>query len=87
MDLTRALDETELLADGLWSVVEGPLFDDAPRFQVADVACSLALEHWDAVRGLIQATMLPSSLIIHRAQFEAVLRSVRLTRLLARVKN
>lgn len=76
MDLERTLADSEVLADALWSVVDGQRFSDAPRFQFADMACSLALEHWDAIRGLLNAAMLPSALIIHRAQFEAILRSV-----------
>lgn len=79
MDLARAFDESELLADALRAVVDGPLFNEALRFQFAEVACSLALEHWIATRRLLQLAMLPSAVVTHRSQFESVLRSVWLT--------
>jgi hypothetical protein len=47
--------------------------------KVSDVACSLSLEHWHAVRALLRTTLLPSALVVHRAQFEAVARSVWVT--------
>ena len=76
MDLDHALDESDVLAEELLALIDLPLFDDSPRVRLSDVACSLALEHWRAVRLLIQSGFLPSALVVHRAQFESVLRSV-----------
>jgi hypothetical protein len=79
MELDRAFDESEELAETLISIIDLPLFDDSPRIQTSDVACSLALEHWHSVRVLLQAGFMSSALVTHRAQFEAVVRSIWLT--------
>jgi hypothetical protein len=36
----------------------------------------MSLEHWNAVRMLFEGSLLPSGMIIHRAQFEALVRSI-----------
>jgi len=79
MDLNRAFEESEALAEELLSLIDVPLLNDSQRIDVADVACSLALEHWHSVRLLLQAGLLPSALVTHRAQFEAIVRSIWLT--------
>lgn len=62
------------------AVIDGlPLANDSERLLVANLACSLSLEHWVSVRSLLQATLLPSALVVHRAQFEALTRSIWLT--------
>jgi hypothetical protein len=76
MSIDQALDESDLLADELLSLVDLPSFDDSPRLGVARVACSLAFEYWHSVRLLLKAAHLPSAVIVHRSQFEAILRSV-----------
>ena len=45
MDLARALDDTEALAEQLVTIVGLPLCNDSNRVALADVACSLAFEH------------------------------------------
>jgi len=52
---------------------------DSERLQSAGLACSLSLEHWVSVRALLQGALLPSAVVVHRAQFEALTRSVWLT--------
>lgn len=79
MNLDRALEESEAFAEELLTLVDLPLCNDTARVEVADVACSLAFEHWHSVRLLLQGSLLPSALVVHRSQFEAVLRSVWLT--------
>jgi hypothetical protein len=79
MDLARAFDDSEELAECLLSIIDLPLFDDSPRIQTSDLACSLALEHWHAVRALLRGGLLSAALVVHRAQFEAVVRSIWLT--------
>ena len=79
MDMHRALEASEALAEELLTLIDLPLFDDSPRIAVADTACSLALEHWHAVRLQLNGGLLPSALVVHRAQFEAIVRSVWLT--------
>jgi hypothetical protein len=62
----------------LLPILELPLID-AVRVRAADTACSLSLEHWHAVRALLELGLLPSALVVHRAQFEALVRSLWLT--------
>ncbi len=79
MDIDRAFEETEAFADELLSLLDFPVLNDSLRIDVADTACSLALEHWSSVRLLLQAGLVPSALVVHRAQFEAIVRSIWLT--------
>lgn len=72
-------DESDNLAEELHEVVDLPLFDDSPRIRTSDVACSLSLEHWRSARVLLRAGLLSSALVVHRAQFEALTRSIWLT--------
>ena len=76
MPLNNIFNESDLLADELLAVVDLPLLDDSSRVKVSDVACSLSLEHWHSARALLRAELLPSALVVHRAQFEAIARSV-----------
>jgi hypothetical protein len=79
MAIDRAFEESNLLAEELFALIDVPLFNNTPRIETADIACSLALEHWHSVRLLLQAGLLPSALVTHRAQFEAIVRSIWLT--------
>ncbi len=79
MDLARAFDDSDELAEGLLSIIDLPLFDDSPRIVTSDVACSLALEHWHAVRSLLKLGLISGALVVHRAQFGAIVRSIWLT--------
>lgn len=67
---------TDDLATKLFKMIELPLFDSSPRIEVSDLACSMSFEHWEAVRTLLKSKFLPSAVVVHRAQFEALLRSV-----------
>lgn len=72
-------DESNNLAEVLLEIIDLPLLDDSSRIRVSDVACSLSLEHWHSSRALLKAGLLPSALVVHRAQFEALTRSIWLT--------
>ena len=76
--MKNAFDESDQLVQDLLPILELPLID-AVRVRVADTACSLSLEHWHAVRALLELGLLPSALVVHRAQFEALVRSLWLT--------
>jgi hypothetical protein len=76
MDLQALSDESEQLAKELYAVLALPRHDSSKRVRVSDLSCTLALEHWDAARSLFAGALLPSALVIHRAQFEAIVRSV-----------
>lgn len=78
-DLDYALMESGILADELLSLINLPLCNATQRVEIADIACSLALEHWHSTRLLLRDGLLPSALVVHRSQFEAILRSVWLT--------
>lgn len=79
MNIDRIFEESEELAEALLSVVDLPLQDNSPRIHTSDVACSLSIEHWHSVRALLGGGLLPSALVVHRAQFEAIVRSIWLT--------
>ena len=53
-----------------------PRYDDTHRLQVSYLACSLSIEHWTAMRRLLQVGLLPSGLVVHRAQYEAAVRGI-----------
>jgi hypothetical protein len=76
MNPAEIFDETDGLAEELLRVIDLPLFEESPRLRTSDVACSLALEHWHSSRSLLRSGLLPSALVIHRAQFEALTRSI-----------
>lgn len=69
-------DDSDALADELLAIIDLPLLDDSPKVRTSDLACSLALEHWHSARTLLRAGLLPSALVVHRAQFEALVRSI-----------
>ena len=68
--------DSDALAAELVAMLGLPLLDNSPRVRTSDVACSLALEHWQSARALLHAGLLPSALVVHRAQFEALSRSI-----------
>ena len=79
MRLDHIFDESDALAEDLLSETDLPLIDDSPRIIISDVACSLSLEHWHAARYLLRVGLLPSALVVHRAQFESLTRCIWLT--------
>lgn len=76
MPTPAIFDESESLAEGLMALIAVPLFDDSPRIRISDVACSLSLEHWTSARALLRSGLLSSAIVVHRAQFEALARSI-----------
>lgn len=76
MESTGIFEQSDAVADRLLAVIDLPLMDQSSRIRTSDVACSLALEHWSAARALLRAGLLPSALVMHRAQFEALVRSI-----------
>lgn len=73
--MDHLFEESERLAIELLQLIDLPIIA-GERIQISDTACSLALEHWHAVRSLLQLGLLPSALVVHRSQFEALVRSV-----------
>src|SRR5262245_18245302 len=68
-------EESERLVVELLQLIDLPTVD-SERVQISDTACSLAIEHWHAVRSLLELRLLPSALVVHRSQFEALVRCV-----------
>ena len=76
MPLSAIFDESDALATEILALVDVPRFDESPRIRTSDVACSLSLEHWASTRALLRSGLLPSAIVVHRAQFEALARSI-----------
>lgn len=76
MPLPSIFDKSDDLAEELMALIDVPLFDDSTRIGTSDVACSLSLEHWASTRELLHSGLLPSAVVVHRAQFEALARSI-----------
>ncbi len=74
--MASIFDESDDLAEELMALIDLPLFDDSPRIQTSDVACSLSLEHWTSARALLHSGLLASAIVVHRSQFEALVRSI-----------
>lgn len=74
--MSNIFDESDQLADELLGEIGLPLLNDSERVRTSDVACSLSLEHWHSARALLRAGVLSSALVVHRAQFEALVRSL-----------
>lgn len=74
--MSSIFDESDNLAEELMALIDVPLFDDSPRIRTSDVACSLSLEHWTSTRELLHSGLLPSAIVVHRSQFEALVRSI-----------
>jgi hypothetical protein len=60
----------------LLSLIDLPLLDSSKKLLLSDASCAISLEHWTVCRDILQAGMLPSGAVIHRAQFEALLRAM-----------
>lgn len=77
--MAQLFNQSDQLASELHVLIDLPLINDSMRIKIAAAACSLSLEHWHAVRMLLQGTFFPSALVVQRAQFEALTRSIWLT--------
>jgi hypothetical protein len=77
MDLHALQSKSDKLAEELHAfLADVPAAGPHPRLQASEAACFVALEHWDAVRGLLGSGILASGAVVHRAQYEAIVRSI-----------
>jgi hypothetical protein len=76
MSSSAIFDDSDAFAAEILALVDVPLYDESPRIRTSDVACSLSLEHWISTRALLRSGLLPSAIVVHRAQFEALARSI-----------
>ena len=70
------VEQSHQLAVELIDCVAYDTESDDVRIAVGDVMLSLAFEHSHSARMLLHTGFLPSALVVHRSQFEAVLRSL-----------
>jgi hypothetical protein len=75
-NISPILDQSEHLADDIEAIFRPVPPIHHPRHLASSVACSLALEHWEAAKILFSAQLLPSAITVHRSQFEALVRSI-----------
>lgn len=76
MNIEQIFAESESFAKEVEAILPEPFASPANRVSVSRVACSLALEHWAATKILLAAGLFPSAVVVHRAQFEAIVRSI-----------
>jgi hypothetical protein len=77
MDLRALLVASDELAEELRAFLAAiPSASPHPRLQASEAACFVALEHWDAARALLGTGLLASGAVVHRAQYEALVRSI-----------
>lgn len=76
MPLESLREESAQLSAALYELTDVPIEYSSPRFAVSDVACSMSMEHWDVARQVLCDGFLPSGAVLHRAQFEALVRSI-----------
>jgi len=74
--LDRIFDESKDLASRLQNVLSVPRYDNTAQNRLSHLACSISLEHAHATRALLTDGLFPSSLVVLRAQFEALVRAV-----------
>jgi hypothetical protein len=69
-------EESEELAGKLVGLLALRRHDDSPRNRVCHLASSVSLEHAAGTRRLLAEGLLPSGLVVLRAQYEALVRAV-----------
>lgn len=72
----RLFEGSDELLEALAPITSVPPFDQSDRLQVCRALCLLSIEHAAASRYLLAVGAEPSTLVIHRAQFEALVRAV-----------
>ncbi len=76
MQLDRLFEQSSALRSDVLQIIDLPLFRKDPRDRACALLCSLSLEHADGAMFLLAQDILPSALVVHRAQFEATLRGI-----------
>ncbi|WP_295760810.1 hypothetical protein [Undibacterium sp.] len=76
MKQNNIIRDSEELAARLAEVLSVPGYDNTARNRLSYLACSISLEHAHATRALLGVGLFPSSLVVLRAQFEALVRAV-----------
>ncbi|MEQ7908068.1 DUF6988 family protein [Xanthomonas hortorum] len=72
----KLFEGSDELLEALAPITAAPPFDQTAKLQVCRALCLLSIEHAVASRCLLAFGAGPSTVIIHRAQFEALVRAV-----------
>ncbi len=72
----QLLRDSDDLVTALAEVFTLPKFDESPRHQISHLACRVSFEHGHAARLLLASGLVPSGLVVLRAQYEALVRAV-----------
>lgn len=72
----KLFDGSDALLEALGPITAAPPFDQSDRLQVCRALCLLSIEHAVATRCLLTIGAESSMLVVHRAQFEALVRAV-----------
>jgi hypothetical protein len=70
------IQQSHQLLDALQEAVAHPPFDDTRRLRLSATSCSLAMEHGSAAIELLALGLLPSAAVVHRCQFDALVRAL-----------
>ncbi len=76
MTLNNIFVTSSELAANLQEVLLFPRYDDSAKNRLSYLACSISLEHAHAMRALLIDGLVPSSLVVLRAQFETLVRAI-----------
>lgn len=74
--LQKAFVRTDEFAEKLVAQIRIPLLSKEPKVRLCHIICSLALEHWGAAVGALTDGHFSSAVVLHRCQFEAIVRGV-----------
>ncbi len=72
----RLFEGSDALLEALAPITTAPPFDQSDRLQVCRALCLLSIEHAVATRCLLTIGAESSMSVVHRAQFEALVRAV-----------
>jgi hypothetical protein len=74
--MQRLFEQSRDLWQQLSSVLSEPLHTSSTRSGLSRVCCALSLGHCRALLSLLELELFPSALVLHRAQYEALVRGV-----------
>jgi len=72
----QIIDESAALLERIFHISDAPLYEESTRIDLNDIACSMSLEHWESTLDQLNVSNLTSTIVVHRAQFEATPRSI-----------
>lgn len=76
MDLEQIMERSKVLENQFYELLDVNLFDDSDRIMTSYTMCSIALEHSNSLRLLIEANNLTSGVSLIRLQYESIVRAI-----------